>query len=355
MSIVEANEWDRFVQTHPGAHLLQTAAWGELKSAFGWNVVRLITSDSGSSYQQRVGVQILIYSLPLGYSLAYIPKGPVFDGFFEKDLEYTGLTWDRVDDVCRENRSIFLIVEPDIQFQPGKDHTLTNKMISIPEGFIRGDLNIQPKQTIIVDIQAPEQEILQRMKQKTRYNIRLASKKGVRVRPSEEFKAFYDLIIVTGNRDEFGVHSEEYYRTAYELFHSQGKCELLMAYFEGRPIAGIMVFAAGNRAWYLYGASSNEHRHRMPNYLLQWEAIKWARAQGCMSYDLWGVPDESESILESQFTKRSDGLWGVYRFKRGFGGELVRSPDPWDRVYSPIMYRILRAVYRIRKTKIGAG
>jgi peptidoglycan pentaglycine glycine transferase (the first glycine) len=101
-----------------------------------------------------------------------------------------------------------------------------------------------------------------------------------------------------------------------------------------------MVFRLGVRAWYFYGASSDEERNRMPTYLLQWEGMRWAAGQGCLEYDLWGIPDEEEAVLEEQFSNRSDGLWGVYRFKRGFGGEMTRSVGAWDRVYNPLLYRL---------------
>jgi lipid II:glycine glycyltransferase (peptidoglycan interpeptide bridge formation enzyme) len=110
-----------------------------------------------------------------------------------------------------------------------------------------------------------------------------------------------------------------------------------------------MVFKFGNRAWYFYGASSNMHRDRMPNHLLQWEAIRWARSKGCKEYDLWGVPDANLSTLEANFAKESNGLWGVYRFKRGFGGELKRSVGPWDRIYKPYLYRIYSIWLKTRK------
>jgi lipid II:glycine glycyltransferase (peptidoglycan interpeptide bridge formation enzyme) len=99
-----------------------------------------------------------------------------------------------------------------------------------------------------------------------------------------------------------------------------------------------MVFANGLRAWYVYGASNNEERNRMPTYLLQWEAIRWAKSKGCEEYDLWGVPDENEEMLEANFESRHDGLWGVYRFKRGFGGELKRAAQALDKVYNPLLY-----------------
>jgi lipid II:glycine glycyltransferase (peptidoglycan interpeptide bridge formation enzyme) len=121
-----------------------------------------------------------------------------------------------------------------------------------------------------------------------------------------------------------------------------GACELLAASFEDALLAALMIFAKGERAWYFYGASTNQHRNKMPTYLLQWAAILWAKSKGCTQYDLWGIPDADEETLEAQFTQRADGLWGVYRFKRGFGGELMRSASAWDRVYNPVMYTAYR-------------
>jgi lipid II:glycine glycyltransferase (peptidoglycan interpeptide bridge formation enzyme) len=178
------------------------------------------------------------------------------------------------------------------------------------------------------------------MKQKCRYNIRLAEKKGVTVRVWDDIDGFHDMIKVTGGRDGFGVHSAHYYRRAYELFHPKGKCELLVAEYESKPLAALMVFGQGARAWYLYGASNDLERSRMPTYLLQWEAIRWAKAHGCEEYDMWGVPDEGEETLEASFETRHDGLWGVYRFKRGFGGELRRAAQALDLVFNPFLYRL---------------
>ncbi len=109
------------------------------------------------------------------------------------------------------------------------------------------------------------------------------------------------MMTVTGARDGFGVHSLEYYRKSYELFHPAGMADLLVAEFESRPLAALMVFALGKRAYYLYGASTDEERNRMPTYLLQWRAMQWAKARGCVEYDLWGVPDADEQTLEAQF------------------------------------------------------
>ena len=112
-----------------------------------------------------------------------------------------------------------------------------------------------------------------------------------------------------------------------------------------------MAFAWGCRAWYMYGASSDEHRNRMPNHLLQWEAIGWAKEKGCLTYDLWGIPDEDEEVLEREFLKRSGGLWGVYRFKRGFGGRVVRFLGAYDYIYSPLLYRLYRRAIAWRRAR----
>jgi lipid II:glycine glycyltransferase (peptidoglycan interpeptide bridge formation enzyme) len=219
----------------------------------------------------------------------------------------------------------------------------------LPDGFTPSLQTIQPPRTIVLDLSAGEGNLLQRMKQKTRYNIRLAEKKGVSVAASTDLDTFYNLIKLTGQRDSFAVHSLAYYQTAYELFYSSGRCELFIARYQGQPLAALMVFIHQKRAWYFYGASSDQYRELMPNYLAQWQAIRWAMEKGCDEYDLWGVPDAEPEVLEAGFQHRSDGLWGVYRFKRGFGGVLKRSAGPWDRVYQPVAYNLYRAWMRIRR------
>jgi lipid II:glycine glycyltransferase (peptidoglycan interpeptide bridge formation enzyme) len=321
MNSLSSAQWTEFLAAHPGAHILQTAAWGELKAHFGWEVVRLKAAGSGA--------QILFRRLAPGFTFGYLPKGPV-------GHEWEPL-WPIIDELCRERKAVFLKVEPDLwQEQAGDGEP------AVPEGFRLSPQSIQPPRTLAVDISAPRDQVLARMKQKTRYNIRLARRKQVVVRPSADIAAFSNLMQVTAQRDEFGAHNRAYYQRAFDLFHARGECELLMAEYQGELLAGVMVFAHGPRAWYFYGASSDSHRNRMPAYLLQWEAICWAQKAGCLVYDLWGVPDEDLAQLEAGFTSRSDGLWGVYRFKRGFGGQLRRAGGPWDRVYRPAFYTLYR-------------
>ncbi len=148
---------------------------------------------------------------------------------------------------------------------------------------------------------------------------------------------------LTARRDGFAIHSAAYYEAAYHLFVAAGHGSLLLAEHPAQPgrlLAGLMVLAWGDTACYMYGASAGEQRELMPTYLLQWEAMLWARQRGCRLYDLWGVPDEDEATLEAHLTARHDGLWGVYRFKRGFGGRLVRTIGAWDLVYAPVRYRL---------------
>jgi lipid II:glycine glycyltransferase (peptidoglycan interpeptide bridge formation enzyme) len=331
MPELNPSEWDEFTSCHPEAHILQTRAWGDLKDAFGWQSVRIANGG--------VSAQILFRRIPLGFSIAYIPKGPIHPQ--DRPPLAAGSFWNEVDQLCKSRRAIFLKVEPDAWEEPdtkerGSEHAL------IPPGFRSSRQSIQPRRTFLIDLSGDEEQVLARMKQKTRYNIRLALKKGIVVHSSADVETFYRLMQVTGGRDSFGVHTLSYYRKAYELFHPHAGCELLLAEFEGEPLAGLMVFSNGRRAWYFYGASANEHRERMPTYLLQWEAMRWARGLGCTLYDLWGVPDEDEETLEANFATHSDGLWGVYRFKRGFGGQLRRASGSLDRVYYPAIYGFYR-------------
>jgi lipid II:glycine glycyltransferase (peptidoglycan interpeptide bridge formation enzyme) len=320
MPQVSLTAWNAYLKNYPDSHLLQTGEWGELKSTFGWDPVRLILDDGP-------GAQILFRRLPLGLTLAYLPK-PVFS---ERLAVTSDQFWVEVDSICKKRRAVFLKIELD---------TWESDFMLHHSAFILSKHNIQPPRTLVVNIQGTEDDLLARMKQKTRYNIRLAEKKGVTVRPWEDLAAFHRMMQITGGRDRFGVHSLEYYRRAYELFHPAGMAELLVAEYEGKPLAALMVFARGRRAWYVYGASNDEERNRMPTYLLQWEAMRWARSKGAEEYDLWGVPDEDEETLEAHFTERSDGLWGVYRFKRGFGGQLKRSVQALDRIYHPLLYKL---------------
>ena len=332
MAAINPMDWDTFISQFPNPHILQTSAWGKLKAEFGWQLAHVASHSCGA--------QILIKRIFPGINFAYIAKGPV--GSSDDKL------WLEIDTICREKNCVFIKIEPDEWMkvdEPESDY------YKFSDKFVKSQHSIQPMRTMLVDLAGEESHLLNRMKQKTRYNINLALKKNVIVKPQAELGAFYDLMKITGVRDQFGIHSLAYYQRAYDLFHAHDQCLLLIAEYEGTPISGLIVFRVGNRAWYFYGASSNLQRDRMPNYLLQWEAIRWAKSQGCIEYDLWGVPDADLETLEANFASRNDGLWGVYRFKRGFGGDIKRSVGPWDRVYNPFLYRLYSIWLKYRKVE----
>lgn len=341
MPEVSLSDWDDFTRTIPHIHLLQTSAWGELKKAFGWDCRYILDDDRSPHF----GAQVLFKKLPLGISIAYIPKGPVFASIEEtRDQSSWKVFSSCLNQVCRRKKAIFVLVEPDLWLQEAKE---------IPAGFQLAEQSIQPRQTITVDLADSEDIILKRMKQKTRYNIRLATKKGVIVSRSDDISAFHRMMMATSKRDAFGIHSLEYYQTTYKLFHPSGHCELFLASYQNEPLAGLMAFAQGKRAWYFYGASSDVNRDYMAPYLVQWQAMRWAKSLGCTEYDLWGIPDESEEVLEEEFSQRKGDLWGVYRFKRGFGGEIKRSAGPWMIVYESVLYSLYRGWLKFKRQSLA--
>ncbi len=337
----DEESWEEWAEAM-GGHLLQSYRWGEFKSGFGWRPHRvLISSDGGAA------AQILIRSWAWG-SMAYVPRGPVAD---PGDEEVLDALLAALHDVARGDRAIWLRVEPDAEAPSGWRDALLRR------GFQEVEATIQPRSTLTVDLRGDEREILARMKSKTRYNIRLSERRGVRVRQGgqADLPQFHGLLVETSRRDGFFIRDLAYYRAAWEAFSPSDRCVLLMAEYRGETLAGLMSFAHGSRAWYLYGASSGRHREAMPNHLLQWEAMRWARERGCEVYDLWGIPDEvGRSGEPEDFATRRGELWGVYRFKRGFGGRPLRFEAGYEFVYRPLLYRLaILAGSRLRPTVRG--
>ncbi len=193
---------------------------------------------------------------------------------------------------------------------------------------------IQPLRTIVLDLAPSEEILLAQMKEKWRYNVRLASRKGVTVRVAEtveDVRGWYQLLQTTSERDRFGIHTLDYYLRIWELFASRKEVRLLLAEYNGQLLAGIMVGLFAHQAIYLYGASSNEQRQLMPNYVLQWEAIRWAKQQGARLYDFWGIPETEDE---------DEAMAGVYRFKRGWGGRVVQFSGCYEHVYRPLAMKV---------------
>ncbi len=343
--------WDAFAAAHPQAHILQTPDWGCLKATFGWRADRIALADANGAV--CAGAQILYRRLPfrLG-TLAYIPKGPLTPpDWWDGESELMAGLWQIIHRDAQQHGARWLKVEAPFEESEAIGAALR------AAGFRPSAQNVQPPRTMLLDISGDEETILAAMKQKTRYNIRLSAKKEVAVREGTraDLASFNAMMQITGGRDGFGVHAPNYYERAYDLFAPPGRAALLIASYDGRDLAGVMVFALGKTAWYFYGASTDQERQRMPAYATQWEAIRWAKARGCTVYDLWGVPDADEATLEAEFEARRGDLWGVYRFKRGFGGRVVRQMPAWDYVYNPPVYALYRLFLRLARRDEHAG
>lgn len=329
-----ARAWDQFVLQHPRAHFLQLSAWGQQKSAYGWRARRVTLPDDDEA-SITAGAQILFRPLPLKLgTMAYVPYG----GYVTDEAQWPAL-WEAIHRCAKSTGAAFLKWEPGLFF--GHDPAQW--------GFHPSPQRVQPPRTILLDITASDEAIQQRMNQGTRRNIRKAYKNDVRYFQAapEDLPRFTELMQITGERNDFGVHEPGYFERMYELFVPD-HAVLLLAEHEGELLAINFVMGVGETAVYLEGASSNHKRNLMATYGVQWEAIQWAKERGLRYYDLWGVPDEDPDTLEAQFQERSDGLWGVYRFKRGWGGEVVRSAGTWDYVYNRFVYSAYRAALKVR-------
>lgn len=331
----DASEWDHFGAAC-GGHLLQSAAWGELKARFGWSVLRLALARDDTLI---AGAQILLRRLPLGLQFAYVPRGPIVQ---PADQNTVTALCDALCAAAKRRGAFALRLEPN---RVGGWDWRSARATWLPAN------SVQPRTTIHLDLTRAPDIILAQMKPKWRYNIRLAERKGVRVRvgTADDLPLFYRLLQITGARDHFAIHAEAYYRAAFELLTAGDCARLLIAEFESEPLAAIFVTAFGGEAIYLYGASSNAHRDRMPNHALHWAAIQWARACGCVRYDLWGVAAKADALQNSD----EPLTHGLYQFKQGFGGQLVQYVGGHDAVFSHLQYALFTRGLAWRRGGLG--
>ena len=334
--------WENFVGAHRRGNFLQSWDWGTLKAGAGWHPLRLALWDRQSE-QIVAGAQILRRTMahipPRMGHLAYIPRGPVLDWsrlqgadpeeisavFFAQLLPY----------LCGQG-AIALQIELPLEAHEAESKLASDVLTALRFHSVQA---AQPLRTIVLDLMPDEESLLAGMKEKWRYNIRLAARKGVEVRAAstlEDVRAWYSLLQITSQRDGFGIHDFAYYRQAWQLFAPRQQAQLLLAEYEGQALAGIFVSCMARQANYLYGASGNEHRNLMPNYLLQWEAIRRARMQGATSYDFWGIPQTDDA---------GEAMAGVYRFKSGWGGRVVRFAGSYEYVFHPLAVRLARSFY----------
>jgi lipid II:glycine glycyltransferase (peptidoglycan interpeptide bridge formation enzyme) len=323
--VEDDSSWDRVLGDLPSPHLLQSAPWGDFKSHYAWSPERW--AWSGEDGRPLAAAQLLRRRWPSEQrpwlSILYCPRGPAMD------WRRTALARRVLADLAKlasRGRTILVKLEPDTVTSAPLEELMQ------AAGWRRSAQPVQFSSTMVLALRRPDDELLAAMKPKTRYNIRLAEKRGVVVRPGrgeQDLDRLYALYVETSVRDGFVIRPRDYYRRAWEDFTSSGMAQPLLAEVEGEIVAGLIAFRFGRRAWYLYGMSSSAHREAMPNYALQWAAIRWARDLDCDSYDFWGAPDAADP---------ADPLWGLYRFKEGFGAEHVRLVGSWDHAARPLFY-----------------
>jgi lipid II:glycine glycyltransferase (peptidoglycan interpeptide bridge formation enzyme) len=380
---VERNIWNSLISTLPNPHFLQTYEWGQVKAKYGWQPFYAVWDSDGrwkvesepallsTFHSLAAAALILKRTIPMSgmsarLSILYAPKGPLLDWTNEVLRNHV---LNNLQTFAKKESAIFFKMDSDIVLGTGVP-AQENDVIDAGGQTVMSELKergwkyssdqIQFKNTVLIDLHPPEEELLARMKQKTRYNIRLAEKKGVtlRIGTARDFEMLYRMYAETSVRDGFVIRDEEYYQTVWSTFVADAQspvsdlrsynssvtnsregsprdqlpfAEPLIAEVNNEPIAAIFVFYFAERAYYVYGMSRDVHREKMPSYLLQWEAMKRARARGCTVYDLWGAPDV--------FNER-DSMWGVYRFKEGLGGKVVRTLGAWDFAPNPFWYKL---------------
>lgn len=325
----EKNRYNEFVRQHPKGHFLQSWEWGQVKCGMGWTPLPLVLEKDG---EIQAALLILKRALPLpGFkkSIFYSPRGPVMaldDPVLAREL-FTGARL-----TARQHGAIFLKIDPDV---PVTDQVFANILEGC--GFAQNETGldfegVQPAFVFRLDITPSEEQLLNNMHAKTRYNIRLAEKKGVQIRTAagiHDLRSFYDVLVETAERDRFLIRGYEYFEMIWEHMVGNGLGEIFLAEWEGKIIAATLAMCMGDKAWYLYGASSNRYRNVMPNYLIQWSMIRWARQKGCTLYDFRGVSGDLDE---------SNPLYGLYKFKKGFNGQFTEFVGDWDIVYDRYFY-----------------
>jgi len=343
---------------------LQSTFWGDFKASFGWRPRRfgLRLRGEGGAWGPDGQLLVLERGLAPGLSFAYVPHGPELEVPPELRSQFLA-------DLVRALRPalsplcLFLRFDPpwhEIERRvpvegeggdavgtagvPESKAAWTRPFLSPP--FRRAAVDIQPPDTVLLDLRASEEVLLERMKPKWRYNIRLAAKKGVAVAEggAGELPIFYSLYRETAERDRIALHPESYYERLFALAAGAAQSpradlRLWVARHQGQALAAIVTLFRGERATYLYGASGSAKRSLMPAYALQWEAIKAAKAAGCAVYDFYGIPPSDDT---------AHPMAGLYRFKTGFGGDVAHRAGSWDYPLRPGAWAAFRAVEAAR-------
>ncbi len=331
-------------------HAMQSWEWGEFKRSLGWHVERIAIKR----HEQIVaGAQLLFKPLPLiPLTVAYVPKGPMVD---LADTAIANQLFAAIHQVARRRRAIFLKIEPNLLDDAGANALLRQ------HGFQPSSSTNQPRCTIIIDLTQSEQVLLASMRKKTRKLIRRSVQEGVTVEEGDasDLDALYRMMSFAAARKGHSIQEEDYYRKEWEAFRPTDRVRMLLAKYQGETVAAKMILVFDDTSMHLWGGVSEKGRQVYANYLLQWEAIRWAKQCGYRYCDLWGIPDQVGAMLDlgQEIPKdRRNGLWGTYIFKRGFGGEIAYFVGAYDYPYRPALYWLgMRVVVRDRSVAQVSG
>lgn len=318
-------EFTEYIRAHHG-NFLQTLEWAKVKS--DWENIFFLIKDEGVV---KGAGSILIRRIPVvGKNFMYCPRGPVLD-YHDKEVLHFFVR--KMKEISKKYNAIMIKIDPDVEI---KEREVIDTLFGL--GFRQKPLTlnfegIQPRFVSRLDITRDLEEVMNNFHHKTRYNIRLAERKGVTVRVGErsDLNRFHDIMEDTGLRDKFVVRSLAYFQKMYDALVPPGYMRLYLAEYEGQVLSGAISLAFGSKCWYLYGASSNENRNVMPNFLLQWEMIEWAKSIGCTVYDFRGISGDLDP---------TNPLYGLFRFKKGFNGVYTEFIGEFDLVFDSLMYKL---------------
>jgi lipid II:glycine glycyltransferase (peptidoglycan interpeptide bridge formation enzyme) len=319
--VTDRDTWNEALAALPNAHGMQTWEWGELRRETGWETRRLLFERAGAPLA-AAAVQRRGLPAPL-WGISYCPKGPILD---YTDAPLLGDVLRLLAEDARRGGSVVLTVEPEAELNGGVVGALRQA------GYRPSPAQLQSSATVLVDLEGPEEALLERMSSTWRRYVRKAAREGVTVRQgtAADLPRFFELYLETSERDHFIPRPRGYMERLWGHLAPSGTVGLLLAEVEGVPEAALLPMSLGRRAWYLYGASSERGQGAHAAYLIQWEAMRWARERGCVVYDMWGAPNDPSD--------KDDPLAGVYYFKRGFGGRHVRWVGAYDAVLVPPLY-----------------
>jgi peptidoglycan pentaglycine glycine transferase (the first glycine) len=340
--ITDHEQWNAFLTSQPRGHLLQSYEWGELNQYLGGRIYRLGALEDG----RLVGAMLLsVAPVPLSapgvrFNWLYSVRGPTVE---RPDSPALAALITYAHKVARKEHTVVLRVEPNIaDDDPNMDVWLTayHKL-----GFQSNPISVHGRRSWVLDITPPAEKLLADCKMTWRQNIRAAERKGVTVREvtsDEDFDRYYELLTVTSERDAFFIHSKEYHKEILHHFASKGDAVLYLAEHEGEALAAKMLIRFGDWCWDMFGASSNNKRNLKATYLLQYRCFLWAKSRGCHYFDFRTIPE----VLEP-----GEEMWGVYEYKKGFGGFSRLNMPTQDYVYRPFIYNIWRKMVEMRRAQ----